>query len=102
MRTLKTLLSLLLLASIAYKATAEADLLMNVKNAETKVKNSQEDQRLLLSTNRATTEQAQSLLKFNGSELKQAERQKDRKESLARDQLVPEIDAESANLNAQS
>jgi HlyD family secretion protein len=79
----------------------EADVLLNLNNAATKSKKAQTDQQLALTTNAAGTDQAKAQIDFNQSELQQAERQKQRKESLAKDQLVPQREVELAELNTQ-
>jgi multidrug efflux pump subunit AcrA (membrane-fusion protein) len=79
----------------------EADGLLNLNNAQTQETKARQAQRLLLTTNHATTAQAQAQVKFNGSELEQAERQKARKTKLAGDRLVPARDVELATLSAQ-
>jgi HlyD family secretion protein len=79
----------------------EADVLLNLNNAGTKTRKAQTDQKLTLTTNAAGTDQAKAQVDFNKSELKQAERQELRQESLAKDQLVPQREVEVAELNTQ-
>jgi multidrug efflux pump subunit AcrA (membrane-fusion protein) len=81
---------------------AEADAQLSLMTAATKAKTARQQQQILLTSNDATTQQAQATVKFNGSELGVAEKQKNRKESLAKDQLVPQHDVEIADLNVQS
>ena len=80
---------------------AEADVQLNLNTAATKTKTAHQQQQMLLTTNTATTEQAKATVKFNGSELEVAEKQMARKDSLAKDRLVPQHDVEIADLNVQ-
>lgn len=82
-------------------AKTEADVLLNLNNAETKAKKARQQQKTLLATSAATTDQARAQVAFSGSELDQAKRQYTRQDTLARDQLVPARDAEMAHLNVQ-
>lgn len=81
---------------------AEADAQLALTTAATKAKTARQQQELLLTTNSATTDQAHAQVNFNQSELKMSEKQKSRKDSLARDQLVPLHDVEVADLDVQS
>jgi HlyD family secretion protein len=87
--------------ALAAVPKTEAEVLLNLNSAATKSKKARQEQALLLTTNIATTDQAQAELKFKGSELQQSERQKQRTENLARDRLVPQRDLETADLNVQ-
>jgi multidrug resistance efflux pump len=81
---------------------AEADAQLNLNTAATKTKTAHQQQQMLLTTNTATTDQAKATVKFNGSELEVSEKQMARKDSLAKDRLVPQHDVEIADLNVQS
>jgi HlyD family secretion protein len=83
-------------------AKVEAENLLNVNNAATKTTKAQQDQQLLLTTNRAQIDQVASELKYNGAELGQAESQRKRKEGLAHERLIPTREADLAGLNVAS
>ena len=80
---------------------AEADAQLNLNTAATKAKTARQQQQMLLTSNDATTQQAQATVKFNGSELEVSQKQFSRKDSLAKDQLVPQHDVEIADLDVQ-
>jgi multidrug resistance efflux pump len=86
---------------VAALAKTQADVRLNLNNAATKAKKARQEQEMLLTTNEATTEQAEAQVDFNQSELAQAKRQYERQQSLADDQLVPVREAELAELNRQ-
>lgn len=88
--------------AVAQIAKAEAEGRIQVANAATKTRTAQEEQALLGTTNRAEREQVASELEYNQAELKQAERQRTRKQSLARDLLIPAREAELAELKVAS
>jgi len=81
---------------------AEADAQLGLTTAATKAKTARQQQEILLTTNTATTDQAHAQVDFNKSELKMSEKQKSRKDSLAKDRLVPLHDVEVADLDVQS
>ncbi len=87
--------------AVAALAKTQADVRLNLNNAATKAKKARQEQEMLLTTNEATTEQAEAQVEFNQSELAQAKRQYERQKSLAEDQLVPVREAELAELNRQ-
>lgn len=88
--------------ALATISSTESDVLLNLNNAQTKTTKAKQDQSLLLSTNRATTDEGEAQLAYNKSDLDEAQKQSKRQTSLAKDQLVPQHDAEIADLNAQS
>jgi len=71
--------------AVATVSKTEADVLLNVNNAVTKAKKANQDREILLTTNKATTDQVRSQVDFNQSEAEQAKRQYDRQSSLAHD-----------------
>jgi HlyD family secretion protein len=83
-------------------AKAEAENLLNLNNATTKTTKAQQDQELLLTTNRAQVDQVATELKYNNADLSQADRQRVRKEALAHERLIPTRDAELAQLTVAS
>lgn len=87
--------------ALATVASTQADVLLNLNNAQTKTKKAGQDQQLLVSTNRATTAEGVAQLNYNQSDLAEAQKQSRRQATLAKDQLVPAHDAEIADLNAQ-
>jgi len=83
-------------------AKAEAENLLNLNNATTKTTKAQQDQDLLLTTNRAQVDQVATELKYNNADLSQADRQRVRKEALAHERLIPVREAELSQLTVAS
>jgi multidrug resistance efflux pump len=84
--------------ALAQIAKADAEGKLQVANAAMKTRKAQEEQSLLAATNRSQIDQVSSELDFNRAELKQSERQRERKKGLASDRLIPVREAELAEL----
>jgi multidrug efflux pump subunit AcrA (membrane-fusion protein) len=87
--------------AMATVASTEADVLLNLNNAQTKTKKAGQDQQLLVTTNRAATDQAKAQLDYNASDFAMAEKVSQRTAGLAKDRLVPQQDAQRDDLTAQ-
>jgi multidrug efflux pump subunit AcrA (membrane-fusion protein) len=80
-------------------AKTEVESRLEVANAATKTQKALEEQALLATTNKTQIDQVKSELDYNQAELKQSERQRERKKGLAQDLLIPAREAELAELN---